>query len=134
MSFLYAPGPRFNRVCRVLLPGVLLLVLIAALIDAPEALDYGLGDKMMHLLTFFMLGLLSESAYPRSPPLWRLASALLAYGLLIECLQYLLPWREFSMLDWAADGAGLLLWLLIGWPLRRSALAESYRDKLAVSG
>lgn len=128
-----APGQRFNRACRVLLPVALLCVLLAALIDAPDALDYGLGDKVSHLLTFFVLGALAESACPRSP-LRCLAAGLLGYGLLIECLQYFVPWREFSLLDWAADGVGLLLWLLLAWPLRRSALAESYRETLAVRG
>jgi len=37
------------------------------------------------------------------------APGLLAYGMLIECIQWLLPWRQFSLGDWAADAAGVLL-------------------------
>jgi VanZ family protein len=49
---------------------------------------------------------------------WRwVLPVLLGYGLLIECVQWWLPWREFSVLDLAADLVGLLVVLgaLEGW-------------------
>jgi VanZ family protein len=38
--------------------------------------------------------------------------ALFAYGLLIEVIQYFLPYRVFSMFDLAADGAGIAVYYL----------------------
>jgi VanZ family protein len=48
--------------------------------------------------------------------MWRKALPLFAYGLVIEIVQYHLPYREFSLWDLAADGLGLLIYP-ISYPL-----------------
>jgi VanZ family protein len=76
--------------------------------EGPEHLD-----KLNHLLAFAVLAVLAQAAYPdrpRAPLRWTL---LLAYGLLIEAVQAFLPQRELSLLDLAADGAGVLAGALI---------------------
>ena len=45
--------------------------------------------------------------------------ALLAYGLFIELVQALLPWRDFSLWDWGADGVGIALCVALACGLRR---------------
>ncbi|WP_341503122.1 VanZ family protein [Gallaecimonas sp. GXIMD4217] len=79
------------------------------------------GDKSMHALAFFVLALLSYGAWRR--PLWPQWLGLAAYGALIEAMQWLLPYRQASWLDWLADLAGIaifhLLLALVLW-LRRS--------------
>ena len=37
--------------------------------------------------------------------------SLLAFGLFIEVVQYFLPYRQFSLLDLAADGIGIWLYV-----------------------
>ena len=61
----------------------------------------------INVLAFAFLGLLSCAAMPERAR-WRwVLPVLLGYGLLIECVQWWLPWREFSVLDLAADLVGL---------------------------
>lgn len=69
-----------------------------------------LNDKASHVLAFFVLALLVDFSWPRTRFGMRKAAGLLGYGMLIECVQYFLPYRSFSLLDWAADGLGLVLY------------------------
>ena len=41
-------------------------------------------------------------------PLQRLACLLIAYGIAIECIQFFIPSRSFSVLDIVADTTGVL--------------------------
>lgn len=86
------------------------LVLIGYLAVIPLALPQvtGMDDKIGHLLAFAALALLADFAFPRSPYGAAKVLPLLGYGALIEAVQYLLPYRTFSLLDLLADGAGLL--------------------------
>lgn len=65
-------------------------------------------DKLQHFAAFFVLALLLDYSYPRSPYQWRKQLLLVSYGLMIETVQYFLPWRSFSLLDWAVDIVALL--------------------------
>ena len=77
------------------------------------------GDKIEHALAFFVLAALAGIGHAGSALASRLMIALIGYGLLIECIQWCIPWREFSLLDWAADAMGVLCWLLLAWLRRR---------------
>ncbi len=70
------------------------------------------NDKLEHAAAFLTLAFLLDFAWPRRP--WDATKllSLLAYGLLIELVQYFLPHREFSLWDLAADGLGLLIYPL----------------------
>jgi VanZ family protein len=68
------------------------------------------NDKVNHILAFFVLGLLADFSVPRSGFTSSKIGALLAYGLGIEVIQFFLPYRTFSLLDWLADGIGLALY------------------------
>jgi VanZ family protein len=68
------------------------------------------NDKVRHAVSFFVLGLLADFSVPKQGFSTSKISALLAYGLLIEVIQYFLPYRTFSLFDWAADGIGLALY------------------------
>lgn len=69
-----------------------------------------LNDKIEHAAAFLALAFLLDFAWPRQA--WGRAKwlPLLGYGLLIEVVQYFIPFREFSLWDLAADGLGLLLY------------------------
>ncbi len=70
-------------------------------------------DKANHILAFFVLAGLADLAYPGSSPArgWEKWVSLLAFGLFIEAVQYFLPYRQFSLLDLAADGIGIWLYV-----------------------
>ncbi len=64
------------------------------------------GDIALHAIAFSVLAFLLQLAHlPRQPLL--AAIALLAYGLLIEAVQYQLGDREAELKDFAVDGAGI---------------------------
>ena len=69
------------------------------------------NDKINHIFAFFTLALLLDLSFPNYPALAvGKISALIIYGLLIECIQYFLPYRSFSTLDLLADTSACLLY------------------------
>ncbi len=94
----------------------LLLALAATLVVTtmpPEAVHADrINDKTAHVLTFLLLAFLSHRAFPAAAIPWKAAS-LFAYGLLIECIQYYIPYRDFSLLDQLANTVGILLFFLL---------------------
>jgi VanZ family protein len=68
------------------------------------------NDKLNHMLAFYVLGLLADFAWPGTAFYTRKAFLLLGYGVLIEIIQYFLPYRSFSLFDLGADAFGLLLY------------------------
>jgi len=80
-------------------------------LEFPEALN--LNDKVIHVFVFFSFSVLMDLATARHPFwLWK-GLPLLAYGAFIEILQYFSPDRSFSLLDWAADFFGILLYFIL---------------------
>lgn len=82
------------------------IVLAGSLIDTGTSAVSGIDDKLQHLLAFAGLAATATLGFPRLSVWAILLPALLVYGLAIECIQWFLPWREFSLLDLAADAAG----------------------------
>ena len=68
------------------------------------------NDKLNHILAFFVLAGLTDMSFPEIKFGLLKVLPLLGYGLLIECIQYFIPCREFSLFDVAADGAGLIVY------------------------
>lgn len=101
-----APG---GGVARTLFVLALLVVSVGSVIDTGSSPAVTLNDKLQHVLAFGLLALLARAAYPRCPPWTRVLPGLLGYGLLMECVQGLLPWREFSLLDLVADLCGAVM-------------------------
>ncbi len=65
-----------------------------------------LNDKVSHVLAFAGLALLSDFSFP-ARRFGTKVIGLLAFGLLIEVVQYFLPYRESSVFDWLADAIGI---------------------------
>lgn len=84
------------------------------------------SDKVNHLIAFIELTILTRLAWPELRSIWY-APALLAFGLGIEIVQATLPYRDFSLADVAADGAGILIGLL-PWPGLRKAARRNLSD------
>ena len=92
---------------------VWLCATILMLLPAEELPSVDLSDKTEHLLAFFGLMALAWLGYRQQQAPWQLAAWLIAYGIGIECIQYFIPSRSFSVLDMVADAAGVLpAWLL----------------------
>ncbi|MBK6960569.1 MAG: VanZ family protein [Gammaproteobacteria bacterium] len=84
-------------------------------------------DKVLHLLAYSGLYGLGRLAFSWHG--WRLSSALLTYGVIIELLQSLTPHRFMSAADVVANAAGLAVGALVlarvqcRWPALWTAIA-----------
>lgn len=97
---------------RVALIVAIVTVLYLATTPLPVPVVEDVNDKASHVLGFFGLALLLDFSFPDSGLGARKVLALLAFGMLIEVIQYHLPYRTFSLLDWAADGLGIFAYRL----------------------
>lgn len=70
-----------------------------------------INDKVAHGLIFFTLAFLIHRAYPQFKFLIILAPILAAYGFIIEIIQGISGYRTFSILDFGADIAGIVLYV-----------------------
>ncbi|MEX0604574.1 MAG: VanZ family protein [Marinobacter sp.] len=115
--------------CQPLWRVVLAMSIIAVLYLATTSQTYPVpasaNDKVNHFIAFLELTLLAFLAWPGARVLY-VASPMLLFGLLIELVQSLLPYREFSLFDVAADASGILAGV-ISWHLllRKPVLSNS---------
>ncbi len=84
------------------------------LILATTPLEYpvvsGINDKLNHIFAFFVLSLLTNFSFPGKKFYFAIFLPLMGYGLMIESIQYFLPYRMFSLFDVAADALGIGLY------------------------
>lgn len=101
--------------------GVLLFAVLAAALlppgwfwpaPGPEHSWLDNADKWAHAIAFAMLALWFAGQY-RPQSYWRIAIGLMAYGGLIEVCQRLTDFRQAEWFDVAADGAGIIVGLII---------------------
>lgn len=86
---------------------------VLMLLPAKDLPHVNIWDKAEHAGTFFMLMTLAVLGYFKKYSLHRLALLLIAYGIAIECIQFFIPSRSFSVLDMVADSIGVLpVWLI----------------------
>ncbi len=112
--------PPARRLLGILWPASLAAVAVISLVPAPEP-PPGLprADLLVHAAAYAWLGLALGLHRDPGRPLVRLWLGLTAYGLALEILQALTPWRHFSLLDGAANALGALLGLLLARRLQR---------------
>jgi VanZ family protein len=79
------------------------------LLPADELPVVDIWDKAEHAFTFFVLMLLGWLGYRKQLNVYRLMALLISYGIAIECIQYFIPSRSFSVLDMVADSVGVVL-------------------------
>lgn len=76
----------------------------------PPRMDF--GDKVLHAAAFFTLTMLTELSFPSLKLLLWKVMFLLAFGLFIEWIQSLLPWRSAAASDFLADVIGIAAFLV----------------------
>ena len=91
---------------------VLAILLISIKPGASSQLITGL-DKFAHFISFFAITFLLLSAYRFNKPYLTSIILLAAFGLAIELVQYYLPYRIFSWVDFIADLIGILAGLVL---------------------
>lgn len=108
-----------RRAIRALFAVALVLVFVVSVLKVSVGPEFRFSDKVGHAVVFFLLAALAQASHAERRIVARLMLALLAYGLFIELVQALLPWREFSLWDWGADGVGIALCVALAYWLRR---------------
>lgn len=84
------------------------------LLPAQHLPQVNIWDKAEHAGTFLALMALAWLAYRKNLAAWQLAVSLIGYGIAIECIQFFIPSRSFSMLDVCANTVGVLpVWWLV---------------------
>ena len=97
---------------RAALVSALLCILFLATIQLQVPGVDRLNDKINHIMAFYALAMLEDFSFPRTEFGASKVLTLMAYGLLIEVIQYFLPLRSFSLYDLGADAVGVLLYAL----------------------
>jgi len=98
---------------------LLAVIMILALLPLPTLLPITQGDKVLHFLAFafvtlWFLGVFEPAIAPR------VAGGLVLYGVLMELLQGLTPYRSADPYDVLSDVIGISAgWLLASAGLRR---------------
>ncbi|MGD9954119.1 MAG: VanZ family protein [Burkholderiales bacterium] len=87
------------------------VILFLASTDRRIPLIDDIWDKANHAFAFLALALFVDLSFPDGRFGPAKVAALLAFGVLIEAIQHLLPHREASLLDLVADAAGIALYL-----------------------
>ena len=122
------PISRCDTVGARLLLGLALLIITGmALTPSPGVIQQSVNDKLGHTLAFLVLAFLAHASWPELKFSWRQIIPLLGYGLAIEITQYFIPNRYSSLLDIAADLAGIGLYMLL-IPLIRHLLRTFAND------
>ena len=94
---------------------VVLLVVVfwQACSPTPHEVSGLINDKLGHFLVFAGLGVWAHLAWENRDHRKWLIGFLVLYGLLIECVQYFVPGRFFSIPDWFMDILGLIIAVLL---------------------
>lgn len=103
---------------------VWLIATTLMLLPASELPDVNLWDKAEHATTFAILMALAWFAFRQRFMDWQLALWLMLYGIAIECIQYFIPSRSFSILDMLADSCGILPILLLVHRLDKKTVSQ----------
>lgn len=95
---------------------VYMLLLNWQLLTPVTIVQAGEWDKLFHFSGFFVLaGMLALGWQRLSCVQW--FTSLLLYAALTEVLQHFIPGRNFSVMDWLADGLGITAGLLLSYLL-----------------
>ena len=106
---------------RVLGRALVVVMLVLALLPAPQVVGaVPFGDKIGHVLGFAALMLWYAQIYGGARERLRCALGGVAFGLAIEILQALTPYRSAEFADFVADALGVGL----GWLVARGPFGD----------
>ncbi|WP_225314906.1 VanZ family protein [Marinobacter confluentis] len=86
-------------------------IVFLATTSEPYPIPSAPSDKLNHILAFIQLTIVTRLAWPELSRLW-IAPGMMLFGFAIELTQAQLPYRDFSLLDLAADAVGTAIGLL----------------------
>ena len=103
----------FSTIARVGWFLALIVVFWQTLTPVPLECSANFNDKVGHFLVFMILTVWGLLAWYSSQPRHRqIVAFLILFGIVIECAQYFVPTRFFSLPDWGADIVGVIFGLI----------------------
>lgn len=112
--------PRLWRTGFVLAQGILLLLSLLPLPSVQPPVEH--WDKWGHVLAHLALAAIAVLVFRTPRGRWLALGWLVLFGVLIEALQGLLPWRSMEAADLLANLAGTALGGLLALTRQRDAL------------
>jgi len=99
---------------KILFYTALIVIFILAVVPNYNYLPkvFSISDLLNHFMAFFVLSILLDYSYRYLKSAYKIL-ILLGYGILIESVQYFIPYRKCSFLDLSIDGVAVLLYFLI---------------------
>ena len=93
--------------------GYAMLALVAYVSLIPVTIDVADSDKLLHLVTYFLLSAFFTTLVQNARRLWRVVPGLILFGVLIEILQGLTGYRYLEIMDMLANSLGVLVGVLV---------------------
>ncbi|HEX4859370.1 MAG TPA: VanZ family protein [Usitatibacteraceae bacterium] len=87
--------------------GIVLTIWVLSLIPINQAVPG--SDKLHHLAAYFACMWTWAQVYAENRMRLRLAGAIVLMGAMVECVQWLVPWRSFDWADMLANALGVAL-------------------------
>ncbi|NKB76419.1 MAG: hypothetical protein GKR96_05075 [Gammaproteobacteria bacterium] len=98
------------RISWLLLLGI---IFWQAVTPGPADVTQVVNDKLGHFLVFFVMAVWGLVVWRSTYPEYKVVVFLVLFGIVIECVQYFVPMRSFSIPDWGADIVGVLFGLFL---------------------
>lgn len=101
----------FSRASVALYTLALVILSLSPLPPLPEAIAFPYIDKVGHFFIYAIFSFITINTYLRKHirhPYLSCIGYVTIVGLLIECIQYFLPFRSFEIMDIAVNGTGML--------------------------
>ena len=99
--------------CRVIFALYALLMIYLSLMPTVTAVGVTHADKVGHLLAYAIFTLLALFAAENRRQFFQCCLFIVAFGLVMECLQSMIPGRMMSFWDFVANSLGVVLALII---------------------
>ncbi|MGH1487050.1 MAG: VanZ family protein [Cellvibrionaceae bacterium] len=96
---------------------LLAVYLYLGTIKISDSMAASMNDLLAHCLGYIILMCSGFFAFPARSYTTKLFILFFLFSFLVECIQYFLPYRSFSLLDLLANGVGLILGVGMGWLL-----------------
>lgn len=95
---------------------VIFAVTYLSVLPGPEVPGPQLSDKILHFIAYFGVAATAAFGFPAAG--WRLAGAIVLWGIGIELVQWQMPTRMFELMDIVANSLGCV----VGWQATRMVL------------
>ena len=81
--------------------------------------EFEQSDKFYHMVMYFLLSFLPFVYSINITKATFISLVSLLIGIILECIQFFVPFREFSIMDICANELGVLLGIIVGIRMRR---------------